>query len=205
MPKVFLVNPRPASTSETRAKRSGWDRGAVKRILNASGGWDLLGEGGQDMAKHHGGYHRRRNPAGNMVWGVAGAAGGFLLTGTVAGMVAPSGVMNYLAQGGVALAGGWALGKWKKPAGYGFTIGGLAKLALTVYSDFVGGGASPGTSYYAQTTLPVPTYSTGSPLGWPAFQPGGPANLPVGTSPASNAVVASQGGNWSRLKGRLSN
>jgi hypothetical protein len=156
------------------------------------------------MAKH-GGYHKRRNPGGNMLWGVAGAAGGFLLTGTVAGMVAPSGVMNYVAQGGVALAGGWLVGKWKKPAGYGFMLGGLASLAIKLYGSYVGGGASPGTSYYAQTQFSVPTDSRGNPLNWPAFSPGGPANLPVGTSPASNAVVAAQGGNWNRLKGRLSN
>lgn len=155
------------------------------------------------MAKHHGGYHRRRNPSGNLLWGAAGAAGGFLLSGTVASMVAPSGVMNYIATAGVALVGGWGLGKWKKPAGYGFTIGGLAKLAIQLYSDFTSGAAAPGASYYAQTTFPVPTFSTGSPLGWPAFQPGGPANMPVGTSPAAAAVVASQGGKWGRLRGRL--
>ena len=157
------------------------------------------------MAKHHGGYHRRRNPTGNMLWGVGGAAAGFLLTGSLASMVAPSGAMNYIAQGGVALVGGWGLGKWKKPAGYGFLLGGLAKLAITLYSDFMGGSASPGTSYYANTSFPVPSFSTGSPLGWPAFSPGGSANLPVGTSPAANAVVASQGGKWNRLGGRLSN
>jgi len=157
------------------------------------------------MARRHRGFHRRRNPSGNLIWGVAGAAGGYLIVGTAAAMVAPGGVLNYAVQGAVALGGGWLLGRWKKPAGWGFTIGGLAKLAVQVYSDYVGGGASPGTSFYANTTFPVPTFTTGNPNNWPAFSPGGPSTLPVGTSPAAAATVSATGGKYTkRLAGRFS-
>jgi hypothetical protein len=152
------------------------------------------------------GFHRRRNPSGNLIWGVAGAAGGYLLTGTAAAMVAPGGTMNYVVQGAVALGGGYLLSRWKKPAGYGFTIGGLAKLAIQVYSDYVGGVASPGASFYAQSNFPVPTFTpSGNPNNWPAFSPGGSSTLPVGTSPAAAATISATGGKYTkRLAGRFS-
>jgi len=163
------------------------------------------------MHHKHGGKHHRRNPSGgNLLWGVGGAVGGFLVVPMVGSMLAPSGIVNYAVQGGAALAGGWLLGKWKKPAGWGFLVGGLAGLAIKVYGDMTSGAAvaaaSPGTSYYAQTTFPVPTFTHGNPNKWPAFAPGGSSTLPVGTSPATSASVASTGGNYTpRLRGRFSN
>jgi len=145
----------------------------------------------------------RRNPGGELLWTVGGAAGGFLFTGSIVSGFAPSGPLNYIGQGAVALGGGWALARFvKRPLGVGWTIGGLASLAIKLYSDFTG-AAAPGTSFYANTSFPVPTWDQGSPLNWPAYSPGGPANLPVGTSPAASAVISQTGGKGVRMKGRF--
>lgn len=211
-PKVYLINPR-APEHRRRASRSSWDRGAVRRVLNASGAWDLLGKGG-DMAHHH--HHRKRNPieGGNLLWTVGGAAGGFLLTGSIVSMVLPSvsGIMNYGAQAVVAFGGGWLASKLNRSAGFGFVVGGLASLALQMYKDYTSASASasPGTSFYYGASFPVP-YSTGPGNPWqqaafgPAY-PGGTSTLPVGTTPAAAAATGARGGNYSsRLRGRFSN
>lgn len=178
MAKVYLINPR----------RSKWDREAVDRVLKASG-WK-----GGSMAHHrhhhHRGRHNRRNPEGmELVWGVAGAAGGFLITGPVASMVAPSGLLNYVAQGAVALGGGWLIGKFRRPAGWGFAVGGLASLAISLYRNFIGGGA--GVSGYVDVQNPTLEFASGDWKSLPAYTPGGaPAVIPQAGSSGAAAVAA---------------
>jgi len=186
MPKVLLVNPRPAAPASRRASRSSWDRSAVRRVLNASGAWDLAERGG-NMAHKKYGHHRRNPGTGNLLWGVAGAAGGFVLVSPVGTMVAPQGgILGYGVQAGVALGGGYLLGRWKKPLGWGFAIGGLASLAIKLYQDYVAGGA--GMSYYADVTNPLQDYVTGNPLKWAAHSAAGaPALAAAAAAPALTA------------------
>lgn len=202
MPKVFLVNPRRSTSNRSGAGRSMWDRGAVHRVIKASGFGDLFGKGGSMRRRHS-----RRNPSmgGGMLWTVGGAAGGFLFTGTIASMVAPSGALNYVASAAVALGGGWLLGRWKKPVGTGWVVGGLASLAIKLYQSYTGASSSPGTSFYAAYNAPFNMYDTGNPLSLPAYAPGGSSTLPVGTSPTTAAMVKATGGNYTpRLTGRFS-
>lgn len=195
MPKVLLVNPR---------RRSDWDRHAVRRVLNASGGWEMLGERGEHMKHHHHHHkHHRRNPdTGNMIWGVAGAAGGFLLTPAVAGMFGMGGGMSLLVGAGVAVGGGWLLGKFKKPAGWGFAVGGLASVAISAYRQFTGGGMS----YYAVDSYPVPGFSTGNPLQLPQYGVASSNVVPATASgaPAALPAPATSATRSSRLMPRMS-
>ena len=134
--------------------------------------------------RHKGGKHHRRNPDGKgLLWGVAGAAGGLLITGPVAGMVAPSGILNYGAQGAIALGGGWLLAKFREPLGWGFAVGGLASLAVQLYRDYTGSGVS----YYADETNPLQDFVTGNPLAFPAH---GAAPALTAAAPAAAAAAA---------------
>jgi hypothetical protein len=188
MAKVFLVNPR----------RSGWDHEAISRVRNAWGG-----EKGEHMAHHkHRGHHHRRNPgAMDLIWGVGGAAGGFLLTNPVASMLAPSGLLNYGAQGAIALGGGYLLGKFKKPLGWGFAVGGLASLAIKLYSDF----AAPGMSGLVSTDVPTSDFAgaQGSWSSLPAYSGAAPSVVPSAGSSAAPAVAAKTGGSVLSSSSRL--
>jgi hypothetical protein len=201
MAKVFLVNPRPAATAPQRERRSSWDRHAVRRILNASGAWDIAEEGGH-MAhrKEHHRRHHRRNPDGKaLLWGVAGAAGGLLITGPAAGMISSSGLLNYASQGAIALGGGWLLAKFREPLGYGFAVGGLASLAIQLYRDYV--GSSSGVSLYTNQANPLQDFVTGNPLSWAAYGATSalPAAAPAAAAAASGAAAPSKMA-WSPTK-----
>lgn len=157
------------------------------------------------MARHSGRHRRRhRNPdGGKLLWGVAGAAGGFLVTGPVAGMVSSSGPLNYGAQAAVALGGGWLAAKFKEPLGWGFAVGGLASLAIQLYRDYVGGA---GVSYYASEPNPLQDFVTGNPLKWPAYgaAPALPAAAPAAGS--NGASIANGGKSWGpRFQSRMFN
>jgi len=153
--------------------------------------------------RHKGGrHHHRRNPDGKgLLWGVAGAAGGLLITGPVAGMVAPSGILNYGAQGAIALGGGWLLAKFREPLGWGFAVGGLASLAVQLYRDYTGGGVS----YYADVNNPLQDFVTGSPLSWAAHgaAPALPAAVPAAAAVAAGVAAPTKSA-WSpRMSSRM--
>jgi hypothetical protein len=147
------------------------------------------------MAHKHGGHHRRRhrNPEGmDLVWGAGGVIGGWWVNTSIVSSIFPSGFMNYLAEGGAALLGGWALAKVKKPLGWGFGAGALAALAIKLYGDFVGGAA--GVSGYVDSNSPTLEFLQGDALKLPAYSPGGaPVVVPQAGSSGASAVAAKTG------------
>lgn len=152
----------------------------------------------------HGGRHRRNPDGVELLWGVGGAAGGFLLTGPAARIVVSSGLLNYGIQAGVALGGGWLLGRFRRPLGWGFAIGGLASLAIQLYRDFVSGA---GISGYVDVQNPTLEFVSGDWKSLPAYSPGGaPVAIPSAGSSAAPVVAAKTGAipmSSSRFQSRL--
>lgn len=154
------------------------------------------------MARHHHRRHRR-NPSmtkGIIPMVISAAVGGFATRSIPQALMGPSntGLMGYGANLGVALVGGWGLGKFMgRDIGLGWTIGGGAAIVLRMYQDYTSGAGSAGVSdhsmgFYATQAFPVP-YSTGpgSPFANPfaAAYPSTAPALPPSTSPAAAAAV----------------
>lgn len=167
------------------------------------------------MAKHR---HRktRRNPS---MSGILPVVGGVVVGGLASRMLpqtflgaSNTGVMGYAANAGVALVGGWAVGKWNKQAGMGFVAGGLAGLAIRVYQDYTSGAGAAGSSdgtmgLYTGQSFVIPTSTTGNPLALGPYNfGGGPVAVAAGQNAASAAAISTAipSNNYSqRLKGRF--
>ncbi|HWE00681.1 MAG TPA: hypothetical protein VG345_16635 [Bryobacteraceae bacterium] len=148
-------------------------------------------------------HNHRRNPSfskGILPMIVSAAVGGFVTRSVPQALLGASntGVMGYAANAGVALAGGWALGKFvSKDVGLGFVIGGGAGIVLRMYQDYTSGASSTGVSdhtmgFYATQAFPTP-YATapGSPFANPfaAAYPSAMPALPPSSNPAAAAAV----------------
>jgi hypothetical protein len=124
----------------------------------------------------------------------------------VGNMVGAGSPISLAAGAAVALGGGYLIGRWKKPLGWGFAVGGLASVAISAYQMFMGGQASPGASFYAVDSYPVPGYSTANPLTLPQYGVAASGVMPATASgaPAAMPATATSATRSSRLMPRFS-